>query len=80
VSLNRVCLVDFGVGRFQDAHLVHVVPRGLDEVLAVRLVSVSVVHNQIDRHLPFQAADVPMAEVITKLVDLEVSYGPGLNL
>lgn len=56
----------------QRAHLVHVVPWRPDEVLAVRLVPVSVVNHQIDRHLPLQTADVSMAEVIAELVNLEI--------
>lgn len=54
-------------------HLIHVVARWPDEVFTVGFVPISLVHHQIDRHFPFQTADVSMAEVITELMNLKLN-------
>lgn len=51
-------------------HMVCEVGGGSREVVEVRLADVSLLYNQIDWHFALQAADVPVAEVITELVDL----------
>lgn len=43
---------------------------GSGEVVEVRLADVSVLYHQVDWHFAFQAADVPVAEVITELMNL----------
>ena len=36
--------------------------------------AVRVVHHQVDGHLALQTADVPVAEVVAELVDLDTGY------
>lgn len=44
---------------------------GPGEVVKVRLADVPVLYDQVDGHLAFQAADVPVAEVIAELMHLQ---------
>ena len=44
---------------------------GPGEVVKVRLADVPVLYDQVDGHLAFQAADVPVTEIITQLVYLQ---------
>lgn len=43
---------------------------GSREVVEVRLADVSLLYDQVDGHFALQAADVPVAEVITELMNL----------
>lgn len=43
---------------------------GSGEVVEVRLADVSLLYDQVDGHFAFQAADVPVAEVIAELMNL----------
>lgn len=43
---------------------------GSREVVEVRLADVSLLYDQVDGHFSFQTADVPVAEVITELMNL----------
>lgn len=51
-------------------HMICEISGGSWKVVKVRLADVSLLYDQIDGHLSFQAADVAVAEVITELMDL----------
>lgn len=50
--------------------MVYEVGRGSRQVVEVRLAHVPLLYDQVDGHLALQAADVPVTEVVTELVDL----------
>lgn len=50
---------------------------GSGEVVEVGLADIPVLYDQVDGHFAFQAADVPVAEVITELMNLK---DPVINL
>lgn len=51
-------------------HVICEVGGRLREVVEVRLADVSVLYDQVYGHFAFQAADVPVAEVVAELVNL----------
>lgn len=50
------------------------VGRGSGEVVEVRLADVPLLDDQVDGHFALKAADVPVAEVITELMNLPTQY------
>lgn len=51
-------------------HMICEVRGGSRQVVEVRLADVPLLYDQVDGHFAFEAADVPVTEVITELVNL----------
>lgn len=51
-------------------HMIREVRGGSRQVVEVRLADVPLLYDQVDGHFAFEAADVPVTEVITELMNL----------